>query len=173
MKLESLTETLTDRIHLNMKVIVLIGPPCSGKTTLGRRLAEILSGIYLDQDQFSGNKKKYLNAIRTTKSDVLILGKCHHTMDSITESLNGTDPSAERYFFNFMNTSTNMKPTLYERQMARDPSKLSTMKMVIGRIINEYDNRIDDISVRLDYKASVEDNVATCLKITIDNNSNS
>lgn len=66
-------------------VIILVGIPGSGKTTLGKLFAAKYGGIYIDQDECSAGKSNQ-NAYHAAIEDAIyegrtpiVLGKCHHT----------------------------------------------------------------------------------------------
>lgn len=71
-------------------LVILVGLPGAGKTTLGRALVESLTAsgsraAYIDQDQFGpGGCKAYTTALRglmdpSSDVDVVVAGKCHVT----------------------------------------------------------------------------------------------
>ena len=104
--LEETKKKCQELIKPDIDVLILKGPPGSGKTTLGKTLASLLGGTYLDQDMtHQQSRKSYIHKIKVLlteeKSYPLVLGKSHHTRKIRREVLQILPKTAKCVFVDF------------------------------------------------------------------------
>lgn len=155
--LEFLTEleTLIKPTHI---VIILVGCPGSGKTTLGKRLAEHFGGLYLDQDMFKTQAKQYHGAINQAIMEdrkLIILGKSHHTYN-VRGHLYKVLP--DNYFRLFIEFSADKEVCLSRIQNRKNHQNLKSDNPDLEKIITNFVDsmqRVSDQESLMGYKLSL------------------
>jgi energy-coupling factor transporter ATP-binding protein EcfA2 len=84
-------------------VVVLIAPPGSGKSTLGKQITKLIDAEYLDQDMLGGNPKAYAITIekKLKANTLLVLGKSHHNVKTRNDLYKSFYPGLTRVFIEF------------------------------------------------------------------------
>lgn len=136
-------ETLIKPIHI---VVILMGCPGSGKTTLGKRLAEQFNGLYLDQDMFQTKAKQYHGAINQAIIEdrkLIILGKSHH-LYNVRDRLYEVLP--DNYFRLFIEFSRDKEVCLSRIQNRKNHSNLNGDTPNLEKIIDYFVDSIQSVS---------------------------
>ena len=131
------------RIKPTADVIILVGAPGTGKSTIGQSLAATIGAEYVSRDSFGGNKRKYLEAVRRSIKEGRV----------VIDATNGTQEDRQTIY-----SMAKSVEVIYFLRDGHGWNKLRQGQM-----------RVPDIAYHRYYKSMVPPNKDIGVKVTVVN----